>query len=110
LHELGIAEEILGIVLAEAERNQAKKVSAIRLRVGVVRAIEPEQLTFIFDHIARKTLAEGASLEIEEVPVRVAARRAAKWNPVPLPGNARNARDTRSPCRGATPSRSFPST
>jgi len=34
LHELGIAEEILGIVLAEAERNQAKKVSAIRLRVG----------------------------------------------------------------------------
>lgn len=71
MHELGIAEEILGIVVAEAARNQAKKVTTIRLRVGVVRAIEPEQMTFIFDHIARDTPAEGAALHIEEVPVRV---------------------------------------
>lgn len=71
MHELGIAEEILGVVLSEAGRNQAKKVSAIRLRVGVVRAIEPEQMAFIFEHIARDTPAEGAVLHIEEVPVRV---------------------------------------
>ncbi len=71
MHELGIAEEILGIVLAEAERNGAKKVSTIRLRGGGGRAIAPEQLTFSFDHIAHTTPAEGAALEIEEVPVRV---------------------------------------
>ncbi|MBE0602597.1 MAG: hydrogenase maturation nickel metallochaperone HypA [Deltaproteobacteria bacterium] len=71
MHELGIAEEILGIVVAEANRNQAKKVSAIRLRVGVIRAIEPEHLNFIFEHIAHNTPADGAILSIEEVPVRV---------------------------------------
>ena len=71
MHELGIAEEILDIVTAEAARHQAKKVTTIRLRVGVIRAIEPEHLTFIFEHIAHNTPADGATLSIEEVPVRV---------------------------------------
>ncbi len=71
MHELGIAEEIRDIVVAEAARHQAEKVTTIRLRVGVIRAIEPEQLTFIFEHVARGTPAEGAVLSIEEVPARV---------------------------------------
>ncbi len=71
MHELGIAEEILDIVTAEAARHQAKKVTAIRMRVGVIRAIEPEHLNFIFEHIAHDTPADGATLSIEEMPVTV---------------------------------------
>ncbi len=71
MHELGVATEILDIALSEAERHAAKKVTSIRLRVGVLRAIEPENLSFLFEHLARKTPAEGAHLEIEEEPVRV---------------------------------------
>jgi hydrogenase nickel incorporation protein HypA/HybF len=71
LHELGIASEILDIAIAEAERHRAKKVSEIRLRIGVLRAIEPEHLSFLFGHIAHDTPADGAKLSIEEVPVRV---------------------------------------
>lgn len=71
MHELGVATEILGIALSEAERHAAKKVTSIRLRVGVLRAIEPENLSFLFEHIARGTPAEGALLEIVEDPVRV---------------------------------------
>jgi len=71
VHELGVATEILGIALSEAERHAAKKVTSIRLRVGVLRAIEPENLSFLFEHIARGTPAEGALLEIVEDPVRV---------------------------------------
>ena len=71
MHELGIANEILGIALSEAERNAAKKVTSIRLRVGVLRAIEPENLSFLFGHIARGTVADGADLSIQEEPVRV---------------------------------------
>jgi len=39
--------------------------------VGVLRAIEPEHLSFLFGHLAHGTPADGANLSIEEVPVRV---------------------------------------
>lgn len=71
MHELGVANDILGIALYEAERNAAKKVTSIRLRVGVMRAVEPENLSFLFGHLARGTPAEGAQLEIVEEPVRI---------------------------------------
>jgi hydrogenase nickel incorporation protein HypA/HybF len=71
VHELGVANEILDVALSEAARHAAKKVTSIRLRVGVLRAIEPENLSFLFEHLARGTPAEGALLEIVEEPVRV---------------------------------------
>jgi hydrogenase nickel incorporation protein HypA/HybF len=71
LHELGVANEILDVALAEADRHAAKKVTSILLRVGVLRAIEPEHLSFLFSHLAHGTAADGARLEIREEPVRV---------------------------------------
>ncbi len=71
MHELGIANEILDIALTESERHAAKKVTSIRLRVGVLRSIAPENLSFLFEHLARGTPAEGALLDIVEEPVRV---------------------------------------
>ena len=71
MHELGIAGEILEVALSEAGRHAAKKVTSVRLRVGVLRAIEPENLSFLFGHLARGTPAEGALLDIVEEPVRV---------------------------------------
>ena len=71
MHELGVANEILDAALSEADRHAAKKVTSIRLRVGVLRAIEPENLSFLFEHLARGTPAEGAHLEIVEEPIRV---------------------------------------
>jgi len=71
VHELAVASEILEVALSEADRHAARKVTSIRLRVGVLRAIEPENLSFLFEHIARGTPAEGALLEIVEDPVRV---------------------------------------
>jgi hydrogenase nickel incorporation protein HypA/HybF len=71
VHELGVAGEILEVALSEADRHAAKKVTSIRLRVGVLRSIEPENLSFLFEHLARGTAAEGAFLEIVEEPVRI---------------------------------------
>ena len=71
MHELGVANEILDVALSEADRHAAKKVTSIRLRVGVLRAIEPENLSFLFGHLARGTPAEGARLDIVEEPIRV---------------------------------------
>ena len=71
MHELGVAGGILDVALSEAARHASKKVTSIRLRVGVLRAIEPENLSFLFGHLARGTPAEGALLEIVEEPIRV---------------------------------------
>jgi hydrogenase nickel incorporation protein HypA/HybF len=71
VHELGIANEILGVALSEAARNGATRVTSIRLRVGVLRAVVQENLSFLFEHIARGTPAEGARLEIVEEPLQV---------------------------------------
>lgn len=71
MHELGIAQEILRTVLPEAGRHAARKVVRITLRVGVLRAVVPDNLSFLFGHVAAGTIAEGAVLAIEEEPLAV---------------------------------------
>jgi len=66
-----MATEILDVALAEAARHKATKITTIYLRVGVIRAIEPEHLAFMFEHLSSGTLAEGVKLSIEEMPVQV---------------------------------------
>jgi hydrogenase nickel incorporation protein HypA/HybF len=74
LHELGIAAEIVEIAVAEARRHGGRKVTAVNLKIGVLRGIVPEHLAFLFGHVARDTIAEGAKLSIEEETVRVDCR------------------------------------
>ncbi len=71
MHELGIAAEILEIALSEAKRHKASRVAEVRLRIGVLRAVEPDHLAFLFHVLARGTPADGAVVSVEEAPVRV---------------------------------------
>lgn len=71
MHELAIAAEVLEIALAEARKNGGRRIRAVNLRVGVLRGIVPEQLTFLFGHVAKGTIAEEARLEIEDDPIRI---------------------------------------
>jgi hydrogenase nickel incorporation protein HypA/HybF len=71
VHELGIAGEILNVVLSEAIKHEAKEVTVVTVRVGVLRGIVPENLRFLFENLARGTFAEGAALAIEEEPVQI---------------------------------------
>ena len=66
MHELGIAEELLRAILPQAERHGAKRITRVSLRVGVLRAVVADNLSFLFAHVARGTIAEGALLAIEE--------------------------------------------
>mgnify|MGYP002260286383 CR=1 FL=1 len=69
---MSIAESILGIVKEAVEREKgARKVEAIDLRIGKLRAVVPENLVFCFEIICRGTPFEGSRLRIEEIPVRV---------------------------------------
>lgn len=69
MHELSIAQSVLGIIQDEAQKNFIEQVSAVRLKVGKLTAIELSSLTFCFELIAKGTVAEGARLEIEAVPI-----------------------------------------
>jgi hydrogenase nickel incorporation protein HypA/HybF len=59
----------LEIALARASEQGAEHIHRIRLRVGLLSGVVPEALRFAFDVVVRDTMAEGACLDIEEVPV-----------------------------------------
>jgi len=70
MHEMGIAQNILDIALSAAGEEGASKITRINLVAGELRGIVPLQLTFCFGLVAKDTMAGGAYLSIEEVPVR----------------------------------------
>jgi hydrogenase nickel incorporation protein HypA/HybF len=69
MHEMGIAQNILDIALDAANKEGAKKISRIDIIAGELRGLVPMQLTFCFGIVAQNTIASGAYLNIEEVPV-----------------------------------------
>jgi hydrogenase nickel incorporation protein HypA/HybF len=68
MHEMSIAESVLGIVAETARAARLGRVSAVRLEIGALAAVEAGALRFCFDAVTRGSLAEGAALEIDEVP------------------------------------------
>ena len=71
MHELPITESILNIVITYAEKNAVKKVVAINLQVGMLSDLEDEWIQRYFDHLSKDTVAEGARLKIERIPIRL---------------------------------------
>ncbi len=74
MHELSIAESILSIVEDYAQRNDVSRVLSVRLRIGEMSGVVPDALAFCFEICAKRTIAEGASLEIERVPLSARCR------------------------------------
>lgn len=71
MHELGIMESALALVQRHAAGQNARWVSRVVLRIGALAGVENESLRFAFDVVSRGTLAEGASFDIEPVPIVV---------------------------------------
>jgi hydrogenase nickel incorporation protein HypA/HybF len=72
MHELSIAGAVVDIVNRHAG---GRRVTKVELRVGHLRQVVPSALEFAFELVAEGTPAEGAVLEMEEVPATVACRR-----------------------------------
>ncbi|MDO8413947.1 MAG: hydrogenase maturation nickel metallochaperone HypA [Gallionellaceae bacterium] len=67
MHELSITRSIVAIV---CERAINQQVTRVCLEIGCLSAIQPEAVRFCFDVCAKGTAAEGATLEIMEIPGR----------------------------------------
>jgi hydrogenase nickel incorporation protein HypA/HybF len=65
MHELSIAESVVGIVRGHAA---GRRVASVQLRVGELRQVVPTSLEFAFQLLGDGTELEGAELEMELVP------------------------------------------
>ena len=70
MHEFSIAQSIMQIVLAEANKANARSVKKITLNIGELAGVLPESLSFCFEHLAKSTIAEHAVLAINRIPVK----------------------------------------
>jgi hydrogenase nickel incorporation protein HypA/HybF len=74
MHELGITQEIVAIAAGYARDT---KVRRIVVEIGRLTAVLPDAVRFCFDVCAEGTAAEGATLDIVEIPARARCRRCA---------------------------------
>ncbi len=71
MHESGIASSLLEIIEREALPYGGLKVINVRLRIGKLSGVMPDALRFAFEALSKGGVAEGALLDIEEVPLRI---------------------------------------
>lgn len=71
MHELSVTEGILRIAVDEGTKHNAKKVNRIKIKVGELTGLLPECISYYFDIISKNTIAEGAVLDIEKIPVKL---------------------------------------
>lgn len=68
MHEMSIAEGVIQVLEEQAVAQAFHRVNRVRLEIGPLAAVEQESLRFCFDAVTRGTLAEGARLEIIDLP------------------------------------------
>ncbi len=82
MHELSITQNILDIVLNEAKKAQADKVTRINLVIGELSGIVSDSVLFYFDFLKKGNAAEEATIDFRLVPVELRCRDClANFNP-----------------------------
>ncbi len=71
MHEMGIAAQIIEIAKNAIPADiENARVERINIKVGKLSAVVPRSLRFCFEIAAKETILSGASLIIEEIPVK----------------------------------------
>jgi len=69
MHEVSIMQSTLEIALEHAAARHARRITALHLRIGALSGVVNEALEFAFDVVTAGTLAQGARLVIDSIPV-----------------------------------------
>lgn len=69
MHELAITQSILDIAQKAAAEHQVKRVREVRIKLGEYSGVVPECIQYYFDLISKGTVAEGAALKMERLPI-----------------------------------------
>jgi hydrogenase nickel incorporation protein HypA/HybF len=70
MHEMSLAEGIRGIVIDQARAHGFTRVTVLRLEVGAFAGVEKPALDFAFQAVMQGSPAEGARLEMIDLPGR----------------------------------------
>ncbi|AEF93243.1 hydrogenase nickel incorporation protein hypA [Desulfotomaculum nigrificans CO-1-SRB] len=70
MHEMAIVDSLFQIINTKVKEHQIKKILKVKLKVGEMTVVEPMTLTACFEVYAQDTVAEGAELVIERVPLQ----------------------------------------
>lgn len=71
MHEVGIAVGLVETISEQALARGITRVAAVHIRVGAMAGVVKDALLFAWDVAAADTVAEGAILKIEDVPLVV---------------------------------------
>jgi hydrogenase nickel incorporation protein HypA/HybF len=71
VHELSLVASVFEVLEDEARRHDARRVTRVVLRIGVMSGVVPDLLESAFEVYRKGTIAETARLEIEIVPVKL---------------------------------------
>jgi len=69
MHEVGLMQDTLDLAVEEAGRAGATRIHRLMMQIGRLSGVVPEALEFAFEILAKGTIADGAILEIEQVPI-----------------------------------------
>jgi len=79
MHELSVATAIVETAVRHAD---GRAVTAVSVRVGRLRQVVPDSLSFYFEIVSRDTPCEGARLELSDIALRLRCERCgAEWEP-----------------------------
>ncbi len=70
MHEMSLAEGIREVIEDQARKHAFERVRRLRLEIGRFAGVEKEALAFAFDVVMRGSPAEGAMLEMIDLPGR----------------------------------------
>ena len=68
MHEMSLCEGLLQILETESKKQGYEHVKTVWLEIGDMSGVEIEAMKFCFDAVMRNSLAEGAKLEIINMP------------------------------------------
>jgi hydrogenase nickel incorporation protein HypA/HybF len=74
MHELSITQDMLNLVLEQAEKAGAKEVGKINLVIGQMTGVVEDCVQFYFSFLSQGTIAEGAALSFTMVPTTARCR------------------------------------
>ena len=68
MHELSLCEGVLQILEEQSLQQGFGRVNTVWLEIGVLSGVEIEAMRFGFDVVIKGSIAEGARLEIIDIP------------------------------------------
>ena len=69
MHEIGLMRRALDVALEQAAQHGADRIHSITFRVGAESGVVPEVIELAFEVATEGTLAAGAQLAIDHVPL-----------------------------------------